>query len=173
MAIIKSGTAASQEQYIDTLGASRVQLLTPLSNVTVCQFKGINFTAATSEGLVTLTPTRDFVESATGTSLGVTSGKRLRFIGLSISTKNAGAAVQGVQVRVRVNPAGAALVTSPVIAAGAAGTFIATANVAAGMWVDLTPLGIEIAGNNQFAISQIGTATAGNDVVLHGYEYTP
>lgn len=141
---------------------------------TIFVLRAVNFTAATTEALITLTPSRDNVEAATGTSFAVTATKRLVILGISICTRNAGAAGQGVVVRVRVNPTGAALVTSPIAAQAGAGSPLAIANsvgcgggqVSAG-W----PSHIEISGNAQIAISQIGTATAGNDVVLWGYEY--
>jgi hypothetical protein len=37
--------------------------------------------------------------------------------------------------------------------------------------MDSFPDGIELSGNMQFGISQVGTATAGNTVTLIGYEY--
>lgn len=133
-----------------------------------------NFTATTSEGMITLTPSRDNVDGSTGTSVAVTAAKRMALIALCVSTKNAGAAVQGLQVRVRVNPSGAATTSSPVVATAAAGTASATANVAGGMCTPISqgaPMIYEISGNNQVGISQIGTNTAGNDVSLIAVEY--
>lgn len=136
--------------------------------------RAINFTAATTEGMITLTPSRDYVDAATGTSFAVTAAKRMRILGACISVKNAGAAVQGVQVRVRINPSGAAVSSSPVIVAMGEGTESATANVAKG---NCTPIdqdfAMELSGTNQIGVSQIGTGTAGNDFILWGYEYTP
>jgi hypothetical protein len=133
-----------------------------------------NFTAATTEALITLTPSRDNVDSTTGTSFAVTSGKRMVLLGICVSTRNAGAAVQGVVVKVRVNPSGAATATSPVVAIVGAGTNTATANVVGSQCSPISsawPSVIELSGNNQIGISQIGTATAGNEVSLWGYEY--
>lgn len=143
---------------------------------TLVVYQATNFTAATTEALITLTPVRDGVAGATGTSFVIPSGKRLVLLSLAVTTKNAGAAVQGVQVRVRHNPAGATTASSPVIAVAGAGTFIATANVVGGMSVPVSmswPSVIEILGDGvkTIGISQIGTATAGNDVALVCYEY--
>lgn len=133
-----------------------------------------NFTAATTEALITLTPSRDNVDSSTGTSFAVTSAKRLALMGICISTRNAGAAVQGVLAKVRVNPSGAATASSPVIAIVGAGTNTATANVVGSLCTPISqgyPALHEISGTAQIGISQIGTATAGNEVSLWGYEY--
>ncbi len=179
MALIKGGTsgaslevgATSKGAYTELadssgklLGASKV----------ICSFHGINFTAATSEAMVTLTPVRDGVNGSTGTSFAITTGKRLVLLGMSVLTKNAGAAGQGVICRLRWNPGGAAIATSPIIAVAGAGTNLAIANVVGqgDIRISAGPLmGIEIPSGGQIGISQIGTATAGNDVILWGYEY--
>jgi hypothetical protein len=129
-----------------------------------------SFTAATTEALVTLTPITDGTAGATGTTFAVTSGKRLRLQSFSVSTKNAGAAGQGVVCNLRITATGAVAANSPLIATCAAGTYLATANVTNGNCVTF-PDGFELSGNMQFGISQIGTATAGNTVTLIGYEY--
>lgn len=137
-------------------------------------YQGINFTAATTEAMITLTPATDWVNGSTGTSFTVTSGKRLVLLGMSCVTKNAGAAAQGVIVRLRVSASGVAATTSPAAAVCGAGTLLATANIVNGMAVQLTqafPTIVELSGTQQVGISQIGTATAGNDVTLWGYEY--
>lgn len=133
-----------------------------------------NFTAATTEALITLTPSRDFVNGSTGTSFTITSGKRLVLLGMTVVTKNAAGAVQGVIARVRVNPSGTVTASSPIIAILGAGTSSATANVVGSNSTPLSqgwPCLYELPDTAQIGISQIGTATAGNDVCLWGYEY--
>jgi len=131
-----------------------------------------NFTAATTEGLVTLTPITDGAAGGTATSFVITNGKRLRIQSLCINTRNAGAAAQGVVVNLRVNTAGAVTTTSNLLLSVAAGTSLATANITASNCAPI-PDGLEIAGNGtvQIGLSQIGTATANNSVTLVGYEY--
>lgn len=142
---------------------------------TQAAFHSINFTAATTEALVVVTPVRDYVNGSTCTtnSCPVTASKRLRLVGVSVCTRNAGAAGQGVVVKVRVNPSGAAVATSPVVAICGAGTQLAIANVVncTHCVIDQDTVNTEITGDDQLAISQIGTATAGNDVILYGFEY--
>lgn len=125
---------------------------------------------------MTLTPVRDGVNGTTGTSFVVTSGKRLVLLSMTAITRNVGAASQGVCVHLRYNPAGATIVTSPVIAMTGAGTYLAVANNVGSGTVQLSlgwPSTFEISGDGTktIGISQIGTATAGNDAVLVGYEY--
>lgn len=137
-------------------------------------YSALNFTAATTEALVTLTPAADWVDGSTGTSFTITAGKRLVIIGMSCVTKNAGAAVQGVITRIRVSGTGAVTTASSTLAVCGAGTYSAIANVVGSLAVPVSagwPTHIELSGTNQIGISQIGTATAGNDVVVWGYEY--
>jgi hypothetical protein len=135
------------------------------------QFVAVNFAAAVTEGLVSLTPQRDFVAGVAGTSLGVTVGKRLKITAIALAMRNAGAAVQGVECRLRVSPSGPVTVTSPVAAVVAVGTSAATANVGTFAADDFET--IDLPASAQIGISQLGTATAGNTLVVRGYEYTP
>lgn len=139
---------------------------------TPVQFTAINATPATSDTLVTLTPTRDYVAAGTGTSFAVTAQKRLRLTQLCVSTKNAGAAVQGVQVRLRVDPTGTVTTADPAVAIVGAGTFVATANSVGGACATLDDdYALELTGTAQLGITAIGTNTAGMDLALIGYEY--
>jgi hypothetical protein len=129
-----------------------------------------SFSAATTEAIVTLTPVSDGTAGSTGTSFTVTAGKRLRLQSFSVTTKNAGAAIQGVVCNLRIAASGAVTATSSLVATVGAGTLSATANNAAGAAMDF-PDGLELSGTMQLGISQVGTATAGNVVTLIGYEY--
>lgn len=130
------------------------------------------FTAATTEALITLTPITDGTAGTAGTSFTITSGKRFRIQALTVSTRNAAAAIQGVIVNLRVNTAGATTATSPLLLSVGTGTIAATANVSNGNCAAI-PDGLEILGNGTVTIgvSQVGTATANNTVTLVGYEY--
>lgn len=179
MAIIKGGTsgvsidsgATSKGMYVEVLdGGGKLYGAAK----TIFTLRAVNFTSATTEAMVTLTPSRDLVEGAAGTTFTVTAGKRLVLIGVSVSCRNAGAAGQGVVVKVRSNPGGAAIVTSPIIAVSSAGTNLAIANVSGSGFALISPgypCLIELSDPMQIGISQQGTATAGNDVCLWGYEY--
>jgi hypothetical protein len=126
------------------------------------------FTAATTEAILTLVPVVDGAAGGGTTTFAVTSGKRLRLVAISVTTRNAGAAGQGVACFLRVNSNGAAIVTSPIVATVGAGTALAITNV---VGYGYCPLDIELSGTQQLAVTAVGTATAGNVVTLIGYEY--
>jgi hypothetical protein len=128
------------------------------------------FTAATTEALVTLTPISDGTAAATATSFGVTSGKRLRIQQVCVSTRNAGAAGQGVVIQLRMTSTGAVTATSPLVGTIATGTNLAIANSANSDCM-VMPDGFELSGTQQFGVSQVGSATANNTVVIQGFEY--
>lgn len=128
------------------------------------------FTGATTEGLVTLTPATNGTTSATGTSFSVTAGKTLRIQSISVTTRNAGAAGQGIVCQLRMSASGAITTASSILATCAAGTKLATANVTDGCTLSFAD-GIEVSGTQQFGVTQVGSATANNTVVITGYEY--
>lgn len=154
---------------VNRRGTGGIEYDAPRTQFSLC---ALAFTAATTEAMITLTPVRDGVASSTGTTFPVTGGKRLRLISWCVATRNAGAAVQGLSVRLRIDPASTVTTADPAVAILAAGTASATANVANATCQQLdVDNGLEISGSAQVGISQIGTATAGNDVCLNGYEY--
>lgn len=128
------------------------------------------FTAATAEALVSLTPITGGTAGTAATSFAVSASKTLRVIGMSVSTRNAAAAAQGVVCQLRMTATGAVTATSPLIGSCAAGTGIATANASNSNQITL-PDAIELSGTMQFGVSQIGSATANNTVVVYAYEY--
>lgn len=128
------------------------------------------FTAAATEALVTLTPISAGTAGTTGTSFAIGASKIFRITSISVSVRNAAAATQGVVCQLRMTSTGAIATTSPLIGTCAAGTGSAIAGVANSNQVAF-PDGLELSGTMQFGISQVGSATANNTVVLYGYEY--
>lgn len=128
------------------------------------------FTAATTEALITLTPITNGTAGSTGTSFSVTAGKTFRIQSMFVTTRNAGAAIQGVVCNLRMTASGAVAANSPLVCTVGAGSLSATANNVGQGAADV-PDGLELSGTMQFGISQIGTATAGNTITLIGYEY--
>lgn len=134
-------------------------------------YVGTTVTGATSETLVTLTPYADLVAGGTATTFAVTSGKRLRLQSMVCTWRNGTAAAGGVQVRLRTNNSGAAIVSSPVQLALIASTTATTAGQGSTSSVNF-PDGFELSGTMQFAVTQIAVgAVAGFDVSVIGYEY--
>ncbi len=129
-----------------------------------------SFTAATTEGLVTLTPITDGAAGTTGTSFTVTAGKRFRIQALMLTCFNITAAIHACQINLRTSSSGAITTASPIIATVGTTTAAATINEANSQ-AQSFPDGIELSGTMQFGISQIGIALAGQTVSLIGYEY--
>jgi hypothetical protein len=140
---------------------------------TMVVLQALGFTGGAADAIQNTVQVRDGV--ATGSHV-VTAGKRLVLLTMTAIVKNAAAAGQGIICRLRLNPAGAAVVTSPVIASVGAGTYLAIANIVGATTIQLSggwPTVHEIQGDGtkQIAMSQLGTATAGNDFILTAYEY--
>lgn len=130
------------------------------------------FSSTVAEGLVSLTPITNGVAAGAVTSYVIPNGKTLRICALSVNTKNAAAAGQGIVCNLRINTTGSVVIASPLIATVGAGTVLAIANIVGCGLLEL-PEGIDIPGNGttQIGVSQIGTANAGNTVTVIGYEY--
>lgn len=181
MAVIKSGVTTDQLTVGATSKAAYVELVDSAQKLygaskVLTSWNALNFTSASTEAVLTLTPVRDGVAGSTYTTIPVTAGKRLVLIGITVFMKNAGAAVQWVRCTVRMNPSGAAIATSPVIALCAAGSNTAVAQNTSGQGFTLLSPGfpclMEFSGTHQLCVAQISQgSTAGNDMVLWGYEY--
>lgn len=178
-ALITGGVSGVTQDVGTSSRGSYVEIVDASGNVqgktkTFFSLTAINFTPTTSDAMVTLTPTRDHTAGSTGTSFAVTSGKKMVLLGWCISTKNAGAAVQGVQARIRISTSGAVTTATQAEFIIGAGTVIATANVVGGLCSPISqgwPTVLEISGNMQVGVSVIGTNTAGADISIWGYEY--
>lgn len=181
MAIIKSGATSDQLSVGATSKAAYTEIADSLGKLygaskVICSWNALNFTSASTEAVLTLTPVRDGVAGSTYTTIPVTSGKRLVIIGMTVFMKNAGAAVQWVRCSLRVNPSGAAVASSPVIAICAAGSNSAVAGNTSGQGATIISSGypciMEFSGTSQLCVAQVSQgSTAGNDMVLWGYEY--
>lgn len=113
-----------------------------------------------SEGMITLTPSTDFSNGSTGTSFGVTSGKKLKIQTITVTlVLNAGSI--GI-VKVRISNSGAVNTSSVPIATFGDGT-ITTLEF---------PDGLELSGNMQIGVSyKSGNTSQAFDLYITGYEY--
>lgn len=128
-------------------------------------------TAVTVEALLSMVATRDGVAAAGATSFAVTAGKRLRITGISVGMVSTAAAVLSMRFALRMNPAGAAVATSPILRILAVPSGAALAQAGGELELSI-PDGIEFSGTHQFAITQIGSAATGTCwVSLTGFEY--
>lgn len=181
MAVIKSGASTDQLTVGATSKGAHAEMVDSLGKLygaskVICSWNCLNFTSATTEAVLTLTPIRDGVAGSTYTTIPITANKRLVIIGMTVFMKNAGAAVQWVRCTLRVNPSGAAVAASPVIAMCASGSNSAVAQNSSGQGMTQISAGypclMEFSGTTQLAVAQISQgSTAGNDMVMWGYEY--
>ena len=128
-------------------------------------------TAVTVEALVTMVPTRAGVASGTVTSQSVTSGKTLRLTGINVGFISTAAAVLSMRFALRMNPAGAAVATSPILRIFAVPSGAALAQAGGSMDIEM-PDGFEFSGTQQFGITQIGSVATGTIwISMTGFEY--
>lgn len=124
-----------------------------------------------AEAVMTMVPVRDGVAAATNTTQAVTAAKRLRLTHIVIGFVSTAAAVVSVRAGLRINPAGAAVVASPLIFPIALPSAAALAQQG-GFAVIPLPDGFEFSGAHQFALSHVGSvATYTLWAALVGFEY--
>lgn len=126
----------------------------------------------TSEALLSLNVSRNGAATSPGTSISVTSGKRLRIIGVTAGVISTSAAVISCRVALRMNPSGAVTTTSPILAilpmSQQAAALAQAGNECALMFSEA----IEVSGTMQVGLSQVASATTGTVwASLIAYEY--
>jgi hypothetical protein len=136
-----------------------------------CVFRNTFTTALAAETVQNLIATRAGVAAGAAGSQAVTAGKRLRITSVTVSVRTTTAALPWVELRLRENPAGAAIITSPIIVhADCAGSAAVIGNAASA--VVTIPDGLELSGTEQFILT-IANNVATNviDVAIYGFEY--
>jgi hypothetical protein len=128
------------------------------------------FISATTEAMVTLTPIVEGTAGATGNSFTPSVGKTFRLQSLCVSIRNAGAAAQGLVIQLRRSNTATVTTASSLVGTVAAGTGIAITNVSNSNCMSFSD-GIEWTNGQYFGVSQVGSNTANNTVVLSGFEY--
>lgn len=128
-------------------------------------------TAVTTEALLALNISRDGAATASATTIAVTSGKRLRIVGVSCGIITTSAAVLSARISLRLNPSGAAATTSPILATVTLAAPSALAQTGANETL-MFPEAIEISGTMQVGLSQVANAATGTVwASLIAYEY--
>lgn len=123
------------------------------------------------EAVLNMVALRDGVAAAGATTFAVTAAKRLRLTHIVVGFISTAAAVVSVRAALRINPAGAAIVTSPIIVPIAIPSAPAVIQQGGFAAVPL-PDGFEFSGAHQFALSHIGSvATYTLWAALIGFEY--
>jgi ribosomal protein L27 len=142
------------------------------TNATELSLTAANTTGATSDTILTLTPTRDGVAGSTGTSFTPTSGKRIALTAMSVTWRNATAAAGGVICFLRSNGAGATVATSPLLFALASGALTAATIGHSNGATVIFPKPIVLVVGGSVGVSQLALgAVAGLYMTLQGYEY--
>lgn len=139
-----------------------------------CTFGALAATGATSETLLTLTPNRDHVAGSTGTSIAVTTGKRLRITSFGGVWRNASATAGSNLYILRINPTGTVTTSSPPVAAiGTGVTAATTGQVSPAGPLDFIDGGIEVIYPGQIGITQTALAATASGAYawITGYEY--
>lgn len=156
------GTTGFSTQDLKDAGRAIVNAATAIAGV-VC---------VTSEAMLALNVSRDGAATASATSITVTAGKRFRITGLICGCRSSAAAVLSARVALRLNPSGAAVITSPIIAIASMSQQAAALAEAGDTCVIMFADGIEISGTMQVGLSQLCSATTGVVYAsLIGYEY--
>ena len=125
----------------------------------------------TTEGVISLTGSTNFVARATASSLSVTAGKRLRLQALGVVWRNPTAVSGSATVRLRAIGSGTCNATSPVLYTVAVSSTPPTLGSASSVGMSFMD-GIELSGTQSICVSQLSqTTAAGLDVTLIGFEY--
>lgn len=156
------GSTGLSTQHLRDSGRAIVNAATAIAGVT----------AVTSEALLTLAISRDGAATSNATTIAVTSGKRLRIIGITAGVISTAAAVISARVCLRMNPSGAAAANSPILAVLPLSQQAAALAQAGDTCVLMFSEAIEISGTMQVGLSQVASVTTGTIwASLIAYEY--
>jgi len=168
-----SGTFWQATQPVSLAATVAVRALKDNARVIVNAATAIaGITAVTSEALLPLQVSKDGAAPSGVTTIAVTSGKKLRIIGITAGVISTAAAVISARVALRMNPSGAASVTSPIIAILPMSQQAAALAQAGDTCVLMFSEAIEISGTMQVGLSQVASAATGTIwASLIAYEY--
>lgn len=156
------GTVGHSTQHLKDAGRAIVNASTAIAGVT----------AVTVEALLSLNVSRDGAATAAATSIAVTSGKRLRILGVTAGVISTAAAVISTRVALRLNPSGAVAATSPVIAILPMSQQAAALAQAGDTCSVMFSEAVEISGTMQVGLSHVSSAATGTVwASLIAYEY--
>lgn len=129
--------------------------------------------AAADTLLTTLVVNRGGTATTGQTSVAVTSGKTLRICAANVSVRTTTAATPWGVLTLRMNPSGAAVLASPVVAQFAVSGSAAVAGNSGSVSFSLGDEGVEFSGTNQIGLSFANNVNTNvTAVTLIGYEYT-
>lgn len=140
-------------------------------NRTQKAYKFRSTAAAVADTLLSVVPQTNFVDAAGATTFAVAANKILRLTHIIVALRTTTAANPWGRAMLRVNPAGAAVIGSPIVATVAVGGSAAVAGNTATAYLNLDEE-LELTGSNQFGISfENNVNTNVTDITVLGYEY--
>lgn len=155
------GTLGASTQDLKDAGRAIVNAATVIAGVA----------CVAVEAMVALDVSRDFAVVGSATSFGPSGTKRLRITGINVGFISTAAAVLSGRVSLRVNPAGAAVVASPIHTTIALPSGAALAQAGGTLFVPI-PDGLELTGAMQCGLSQIFSVATGTMwASIVAYEY--
>ncbi|MDQ3039149.1 MAG: hypothetical protein M3R16_05035 [Pseudomonadota bacterium] len=156
------GTVGHSVQQLNNAGRVIVNAATAIAGVT----------AVTVEALLSLNVSRDGAATAAATTIAVTSGKRLRILGVTVGCISTAAAVLSARISLRMNPAGVVAATSPILCILPLSQQAAALAQAGNEMSVMFSEAIEISGTMQVGLSQVASAITGTVwASLIAYEY--
>jgi hypothetical protein len=157
----QAATGLSVQQLKDA-GRANVNAATAIAGVT----------AVTTEAMLALNVSRDGAATASATTIAVTSGKRLRIIGVAMGVVSTAAAVISARISLRINPSGAVVATSPILLTVPLSQRAAALAQAGDEMAVMFPEAIEISGTTQIGLSHVASVATGTIwASLIGYEF--
>jgi hypothetical protein len=128
-------------------------------------------TGAVADALLSLVKSTNGVAATGATTIPVAANKRLRITSMTFSVKANAAAAAFATFTLRINPAGAAIITSQSELRVDLGNTEAVAGAARAITIPF-PDGFELSGTDQLAVSAAAQATTNIlSVSLNGFEY--
>lgn len=128
------------------------------------------FTGSATDTLLSLTPSRNYVDGVPATSHQSSAGKTLVFAGMSVAVDDAAVPTAGCIAKLRVNPTGPVTTASPQIGLVATGASIKGQTSGNFVPISFGQFTMAVSGTNSFGISATGSG-AGSNVLLWGFEY--
>lgn len=153
------GTTGVTTQDLKDAGRTRVSIV----------FNAV--ATATADTLLSLVKISNGVAATGATTIAVASTKTLRITGIMFSIKAGAAAIAFATMSLRINPTGAAIISSPIELRFDVGNTAATIG-AADSRAYFVPDGFELLGTQQLAVSLAAQATTNIiSITLTGFEY--
>jgi len=166
---VANGGVIAQFQPGDLVDPQFLPMVVPSTPVS---FRANSIVGSATEALLSMTPSRNYVDGTAATSFQASPGKTLVFAGMAADVLNTANAACGCVYRLRVNITGAVTTASPQIGLLAVSDATMSKNAIDGNFVPLSfgQFTVSVTGTQSFGITQQGFGS-GNGFMLWGFEY--